>query len=139
MLRYAFRELSGTMPEDLPVVESIKKIENKQRRQLGKADKLAKIKSEWSDMALHPNFSESLHAILDQSIRWFPADKAFCETSMDKLMPPLVPQLRNKVKDWRDSGYAGARDISKSLLNWWFNTQHLLPRIDGTIAGNINP
>ncbi|MBA4368580.1 MAG: hypothetical protein C0403_13190 [Desulfobacterium sp.] len=25
MLRYAFRELGGTMPEDLPVVESIKK------------------------------------------------------------------------------------------------------------------
>ncbi|MFH2065533.1 MAG: hypothetical protein ABIK15_10080 [Pseudomonadota bacterium] len=43
---YACRELGGTMPEDLPAVESIKKIENKQRRQLGKADKPAKKKSE---------------------------------------------------------------------------------------------
>ena len=22
-------------------------------------------------------------------------------------MPPLVPELRKKVKEWRDSGYAG--------------------------------
>ena len=37
---------SGAMPEELPVTESIKKIETKQRRQLGKADKPAKKKSE---------------------------------------------------------------------------------------------
>ncbi|MFH2065532.1 MAG: DEAD/DEAH box helicase family protein [Pseudomonadota bacterium] len=84
-------------------------------------------------MALHPDFPESPHAILDPLIRWFPADETLRETSMDKLMPPLVPQLRKKVKDWRDSGYAGATDTSKSLLNWWFNTPHLLPRIDGTM------
>ncbi|RJP79657.1 MAG: DNA damage-inducible protein D [Desulfobacteraceae bacterium] len=45
-VRQTIRELGGTMPEDLPAVESIKKIENKQRRQLGKADKPAKKKSE---------------------------------------------------------------------------------------------
>ncbi len=53
---------------------------------------------------------------------------------MDKLMPPLVPQLRRKVKEWRDSGYVGATDTSRSLLNWWFNTPHLLPQADGTMA-----
>ena len=52
----------------------------------------------------------------------------------DKLMPPLVAQLRKKVKEWRDSGYAGATDTSKSLLNWWFNTPHLMPQADGTMA-----
>ena len=85
-------------------------------------------------MALHPNFPESPHAILDPVVRWFPADEALRETSMDKLIPPLVSELRKKVKEWRDSGYKGATDTSKSLLNWWFNTRHLLPKADGTMA-----
>ncbi|MDZ4185267.1 MAG: DEAD/DEAH box helicase family protein [Desulfuromonadales bacterium] len=85
-------------------------------------------------MALHKDFPESPHAILDPAIRWFPADEALRESSSEKLMPPLVPQLRRKVKDWRDSGYVGATNTSKSLLNWWFNTPHLLPRTDGTMA-----
>jgi type III restriction enzyme len=79
-------------------------------------------------MALHPDFPDSPHAILDPAMRWFPADEALRESSSDKLMPPLVPQLRKKVKEWRDSGYVGATDTSKSLLNWWFNTPHLLPQ-----------
>jgi DNA-damage-inducible protein D len=37
-VRQTIRELGGTMPEELPVVESIKKIETKQRKQLGKAE-----------------------------------------------------------------------------------------------------
>jgi len=85
-------------------------------------------------MALHPDFPESPYAILDPAIRWFPADESLRETTMDKLMPPLVPQLRKKVKEWRDSGYVGATNTSKSLLNYWFNTPHLLPRTDGTMA-----
>jgi type III restriction enzyme len=85
-------------------------------------------------MALHKDFPESPHAILDPSIRWFPADEALRETSMEKLMPPLVSQLRKKVETFRDSGYVGAADTSKSLLNWWFKTPHLLPQADGTMA-----
>ena len=85
-------------------------------------------------MALHPNFPESPYAILDPAIRWFPADEALRESSSEKLMPPLVPQLRRKVKEWRDSGYVGATNTSKSLLNYWFNTPHLLPQTDGTMA-----
>jgi type III restriction enzyme len=85
-------------------------------------------------MALHPNFPESPYAILDPAIRWFPADEALRESSSEKLMPPLVPQLRRQVKEWRDSGYARATNTSKGLLNWWFNTPHLLPQADGTTA-----
>lgn len=84
-------------------------------------------------MALHHNFPESPYTILDPTVRWFPADEALRESTSDKLMPPLVPQLRKKVKEWRDSDYVGATDTSKSLLNWWFNTPHLLPRNDGTM------
>lgn len=84
-------------------------------------------------MALHPNFPESPYAILDPALRWFPADEALRETSMEKLMPPLVPQLRKKVEEWRDNGYEGATGTSRSLLNWWFNTRHLLPKSDGSM------
>lgn len=85
-------------------------------------------------MALHPNFPHSPHAILDPAIRWFPADEALRSSSFEKLLPPLVPTLRKKVKAWRDDGYAGATDTSRSLLNYWFNTPHLLPQLDGTTA-----
>ncbi len=82
-------------------------------------------------MALHKQFPDSPHAILDPSIRWFPADEALRETTADKLMPPLVHLLRQRVKDFRDSGYVGATGASKSLLNWWFNTPHVLPQAHG--------
>jgi type III restriction enzyme len=85
-------------------------------------------------MALHPNFPESPYAILDPTIRWFPADEALRESSSDKLMPPLVAQLRKKVQEWRDSGYAGATGTSKSLLHWWFNTPHVMPLSNGTMG-----
>jgi DNA-damage-inducible protein D len=45
-VRQTIRELGGTMPEELPVTESIKKIETKQRKQLGKAEKSAKKNKE---------------------------------------------------------------------------------------------
>jgi DNA-damage-inducible protein D len=45
-VRQTIRELGGTMPEELPVVESIKKIETKHRKQLGRTDTPAKKKSE---------------------------------------------------------------------------------------------
>ena len=32
------------------------------------------------------------------------------------------------MKVFRDGGYVGAADTSRSLLNWWFNTPHLLPK-----------
>lgn len=83
-------------------------------------------------MALHPDFPSSPYAILNPGIRWFPADEALRESSMDKLMPPLVAVLRKKVQAFRDSSYAGASATSKSLLNWWFKEPHLLPRFDGT-------
>lgn len=84
-------------------------------------------------MAVHPDFPTSPHAILDPAVRWFPADESLRETTQDKLMPPLVATLRKKVKEFRDGGYAGATETSQSLLRWWFQTEHLLPRADGTM------
>ena len=45
-VRQTIQELGGTMPENLPVVESIKKIETKQRKRLGKTETPTKKKSE---------------------------------------------------------------------------------------------
>ena len=85
-------------------------------------------------MALHKDFPDSPHAILDPTIRWFPADEALRASSFEKLLPPLVPELRKQVKVWRDSGYAKATETSRSLLNWWFRTPQWLPQSDGTMA-----
>ena len=53
---------------------------------------------------------------------------------MEKLMPPLVAALRQKVKEFRDGGYVGASDTSRSLLNWWFKTPHLIQPADGNMS-----
>lgn len=85
-------------------------------------------------MALHPEFPPWPHVVIPPEHRWFPADESLRETTMDKLMPPLVATLRRKVKEFRDGGYVGATDTSKALLRWWFQTEHLLPKRDGTMA-----
>ncbi|MDK2974450.1 MAG: type restriction enzyme [Methanofollis sp.] len=85
-------------------------------------------------MALHPDFPTDPYTILDPSIRWFPADEKLREQGYEKLLPPLVAQLRLKVKEWRDDGYAGATPTSIALLNWWFKTDHLLPGTDGVLV-----
>lgn len=77
-------------------------------------------------MALHKDFPSDPYAILDPNIRWFPADEDLREKGFDKLIPPLVADLRKKVKEWRDKNYDGASDTSKALLNWWFNEEHVL-------------
>lgn len=85
-------------------------------------------------MALHPDFPESPFAILQPEMRWFPADETLRETSMEKLMPPLVAQLRKNVKTFRDSGYVGASETSISLLKWWFQRPHLIEKSDSEIT-----
>ncbi|MDE5831622.1 MAG: DEAD/DEAH box helicase family protein [Desulfovibrio sp.] len=75
-------------------------------------------------MGLHPDFPKSPHAILAPDVRWLP-DNPY----NDKLdMPPLVPKLREAVQKFRESGYVGASQTSKSLLNWWFNKRHMLDK-----------
>nr|VFK79756.1 MAG: type III restriction enzyme [Candidatus Kentron sp. SD] len=82
-------------------------------------------------MALHPDFPTSPHAILDPAIRWFPAEESLRESTMEKLVPPLVSSLRREVKAFRDGAYAGATETSRALLSWWFDIPHRLPRYNG--------
>ena len=85
-------------------------------------------------MAMHKDFPPSPHEILKPDVRWFPADETLRDTSYEKLMPPLVPELRQKVFEWRNNGYPDVSDTSRTLLNWWFKTPHPIPHADGTIG-----
>ena len=47
------------------------------------------------------------------------------QNEYDKLLPPLVYKIRLAVAKWREENYMGACETSKSLLNFWFNHEHL--------------
>ena len=85
-------------------------------------------------MAIHPNFPLSPHEILTPDVRWFPADELLRESSFEKLLPPLVHELRRRVFDWRNRNYEGVSATTKALLTWWFDTSHPMPQADGTIG-----
>ena len=85
-------------------------------------------------MALHPDFPESPHEIIDPSVRWLPDNEELRDTGYGKLLPPLVHKIRKEVKAWRDNGYSGAAETSKALLNWWFNIPHPMEGADGTMS-----
>ena len=85
-------------------------------------------------MALHKDFPKSPYEILDPSIRWFPADETLRAQGYEKLLPPLVATLRKKIKEWRNSNYEGVSKTSKSLLNWWFKTEHVTPQANGAMS-----
>jgi len=71
-------------------------------------------------MALHKNFSKSPYEILDPKIRWFPADEDLREKGYEKLLPPLVAELRKKLnmKCFMLSRRNG-RNISRRILGGW--------------------
>lgn len=83
-------------------------------------------------MALHPSFPSSPYEVLTPDVRWFPAAEEMRATAYEKLLPPLVANIRREVKDWRDSGYVGGSPTSVALLKWWFGTDHLVELADGT-------
>jgi type III restriction enzyme len=81
-------------------------------------------------MAIHKDFPSSPYEILAPKVRWFPADEALRESSYQKLLPPLVHQLRERVTQWRAKGYEGATETSKALLEWWFAAGHIQNKSD---------
>lgn len=83
-------------------------------------------------MPLNPLFPTNPYVILDPSIRWYPGEEMLAEKGQErlKLLPPLVHQIRQKVKVWRDSGYKEASETTRTLLRYWFETEHLLPSAD---------
>lgn len=87
-------------------------------------------------MALHRNFPPDPYAVLEPDLRWFPGDESLRNTDMKNLIAPLVAQIRRRVKEFRDDGYAGASETSRSLLRWWFLDPHLTTGLDN-VAGHF--
>ena len=85
-------------------------------------------------MALHPDFPVSPYEPLVPDQRWFPAAEEMRSVAYEKLLPPLVAKIRAEVHAWRASGYADASPTTRTLLNWWFETEHLLEEADGTLS-----
>ena len=85
-------------------------------------------------MALHPKFPVSPYAPFVPEQRWFPADETMRATAYEKLLPPLVANIRKEVCDWRAQGYPGASSTSAALLKWWFDTEHLTGNADGSLG-----
>lgn len=84
-------------------------------------------------MALHKDFPKDPYVILNPEIRWFPAAEELRTTAdYEKLIPPLVAELRRRVFEWRKQNYEGASDTSKALLTWWFKEEHIIYSSDGS-------
>lgn len=83
-------------------------------------------------MALHPDFPRSPYEPIPPDVRWFPAAEELRSTTYEKLLPPLVANVRREVTEWRQAGYPGASSTSRDLLRWWFETDHLIEQADGT-------
>lgn len=81
-------------------------------------------------MASHSNFPSDPYAVLEPDLRWFPGDESLRNSDMKNLVPPLVEKIRQRVKEFRDGGYSGASETSRSLLRWWFCERHLTARLD---------
>jgi type III restriction enzyme len=76
-------------------------------------------------MALHKDFPKDPYAILNPETRWFPADEDLREKGFEKLIPPLVAELRIKVKEWRDANYEGASGLRKNIFCTIRTAQHI--------------
>jgi type III restriction enzyme len=85
-------------------------------------------------MALPPDFPTSPHVVLDPAQRWLPDAPKVDGTANQLQLPPLVPELRQKVKEFRDNAYSGASPTSRALLHWWFVEEQLLPNAEGILT-----
>lgn len=85
-------------------------------------------------MALPPDFPTSPHVVLDPAQRWLPDAPNVDGTANQLQLPPLVPELRQKVKEFRENAYSGASPTSLALLHWWFLEEQLLPDVEGILT-----
>ena len=74
-------------------------------------------------MSIHSDFPISPFEIIDPEYRWKP-DSIGKESELSGLLPPFVEKIRKEVNEWRQFGYDGISETTRSLLNFWFNREH---------------
>ena len=67
--------------------------------------------------------SKSPFEIIPPADRWIPT-KDLNKKELQQVLPPLVGKIRKKVFEWRKNNYPNISKTSKSLLTWWFFTEH---------------
>lgn len=82
-------------------------------------------------MPLGSNFPTDPYAVIDPTDRWYPGSTELDETTANKLIPPLVAEIRKGVHAWRLAGYPGVSQTSRDLLTHWFLTPHVMTGASG--------
>jgi len=75
-------------------------------------------------MGLNKEFPKNPHKTIKPDVRWFPGDAILGEKGREKLLPPLVNKIRKEVSEWRKKDYPNISKVTKSLLTYWFKTEH---------------
>ena len=75
-------------------------------------------------MGLNKNFPNNPFQIIEPDVRWVPGYDALGEKKKKKLLPPLVNEIRKEVNEWRKKDYPDISEVTKSLLTYWFKTEH---------------
>ena len=74
-------------------------------------------------MGLDKNFPRQPFTVIDPDVRWYPGSD-IGEKGREKLLPPLVNKIRKEVDEWRNADYPNISEVTKSLLTYWFKTEH---------------
>jgi type III restriction enzyme len=81
--------------------------------------------------ALEPLFKPWDEPILHRLPNSVPGAPAIIEPGRRPSKCALVRSIRAEVDGWRRGGYAGISETSKTLLNYWFKSEHLISNDDG--------
>ena len=81
--------------------------------------------------ALEPLFKPWEEPILHRLPNPIPGGPAIVQPGRRPSKCPLVRGIRAEVESWRRGGYAGVSDTSRTLLTYWFDTEHEILNEDG--------
>ena len=75
-------------------------------------------------MGLKKDFPFSPFDILNPDLRWTPDPDMLSKKDFSGLSAPFVQKIRKDIYDWRLNGYKNISDTTRSLLKYWFETEH---------------
>ena len=75
-------------------------------------------------MGLKKDFPFSPFDVVNPESRWTPDLSTTSEKDFSGLSAPFVQKIRKNIFDWRRNGYQNISNTSRSLLNFWFETEH---------------